>query len=208
MNEFCDRFRRNVTSSSPFVTTSSRLRYQALRGLTRNFSAAVPLIRSQVHLTSLAVNGLPSCHLTPGRNLKVSSLPSSLHDQLRARSGTIDSRLFCGTCWSNMTRLLNTPIIGPSTAIVDSSWSDTLARLVPSGILRTPPGFCARAGSHIDRTASAPHASAMFRNFVFICLHPSRRAGSPAPCRELIFGARRLLVKPCVFHPVAVVDAV
>ena len=59
--------------------------------------------------------------LTPCRNLKINSLPSSLSDQLEARSGTIDSRLFCGTWWSNMTRLLNTPIIGPSAAIVDSS---------------------------------------------------------------------------------------
>ena len=30
---------------------------------------AVPSSRSNVHLTSLAVNGLPSCHLTPWRNL-------------------------------------------------------------------------------------------------------------------------------------------
>src|ERR1700751_678585 len=127
--------------------TSSRLRYQDLRGLTRNFSVVLPVTRSQVHLTSAAVNGLPSCHLTPSRSLKVSSFPSSLHDHLEARSGTIELRVVCGTCWSNMTRLLNTPIIGPSTTIVDCSWIDTLAMLVPSGILRMPPGFCARAGS-------------------------------------------------------------
>jgi hypothetical protein len=29
----------------------------------------------------------------------VSSVPTSLHDQPVARSGTIDCRLFCGTCW-------------------------------------------------------------------------------------------------------------
>src|SRR6202048_2436829 len=130
------------------MVTSSRLRYQALRGLMRNFSGAVPAIRSQVHLTSLAVNGLPSCHLTPCRNLKVSSLPSSLHDQLEARSGTIDSMLFCGTCWSNMTRLLNTPIMGPRAEIVDSSWIDMLAGLVIIGILSTPPRFSAWARAH------------------------------------------------------------
>ena len=45
------------------------------------------------HLTSFAVNGLPSCHLTPWRSGRVSSVPSSLHDQLVARSGTIDCRL-------------------------------------------------------------------------------------------------------------------
>src|SRR5689334_7353937 len=83
--------------------TSSRLLYQDLRGLTRNFSIDLPVIRSQVHLTSAAVNGLPSCHFTPSRSLKVSSLPSSLHDQLEARSETIELRVFCGTCWSNIT---------------------------------------------------------------------------------------------------------
>src|SRR5437879_2682752 len=46
-----------------------------------------------------------------------------------------------------MTRLLNTPIIGPSVAIVDSSWIDILAGLVPSGIRRMPPDFCASAGA-------------------------------------------------------------
>ena len=56
----------------------------------RSFSLDLPCSRSQVHLTSLAVNGLPSCHLTPWRNGKVSSVPSSLHDQPVARSGTIE----------------------------------------------------------------------------------------------------------------------
>src|ERR1700730_2158381 len=135
MKEVCGRWGRNVTSRSPFGVTSSRLRYQDLRGLTRSFSADLPAIRSQVHLTSAAVNDLPSCHLTPGRNLKVSSLPSSLHAQLVPRSGTIEPRLFCGTCWSNITRLLNTPIIGPRATIVDSSWRDTVGRLDTTWIL-------------------------------------------------------------------------
>ena len=39
--------------------------YQDLRGLRRSFSLDLPVSRSQVHLTSLAVKGLPSCHLTP-----------------------------------------------------------------------------------------------------------------------------------------------
>jgi len=42
-------------------------------------------------------------------------------DQRVARSGTIELRLFCLTCWSNMTRLLKTPIIGRSETIVPSS---------------------------------------------------------------------------------------
>src|SRR6266852_4230007 len=94
------------------VVTSSRLRYHALRGLRRSFSFALPSSRSKVHLTSAAVNGLPSCHLTPWRRLKVSSVPSSLHDQPVARSGSIDLRLFCGSSCLYMTRLLKTPIIG------------------------------------------------------------------------------------------------
>ncbi len=51
---------------------------------------------SKVHLTSAAVNGLPSCHFTPSRRAKVSVLPSSLQVHLVARSGTMPSRLFCG----------------------------------------------------------------------------------------------------------------
>src|SRR5438552_15743923 len=51
----------------------STLCHQPLRGLIRSLSSVLPCSRSKVHLTSLAVNGLPSCHLTPERNLKVSS---------------------------------------------------------------------------------------------------------------------------------------
>src|ERR1700730_771210 len=105
----------------------------------------MPSSRSQVHLTSLAVNGLPSCHLTPWRNGKVSSLPSSLHDQLVARSGMIESGLFCATSWRHMTRLLNTPIIGRKSAPVASSCNDMLAGLAKNEILRVPPAFWAKA---------------------------------------------------------------
>src|ERR1700693_5317168 len=100
---------------------------------------------SQVHLTSAAENGLPSCHLTRWGTASLSPVPSSLHDQLVARSGKIDWRLFCGTCWSKMTRLLKTAIIGPSVERVDSSWIDVRAGLSGAGTLRIPPGFCAGA---------------------------------------------------------------
>jgi hypothetical protein len=50
-----------------------RFAYQDLRGLRRSLSLAVPVSRSQVHLTSLAVKRLPSYHLTPWRSGKVSS---------------------------------------------------------------------------------------------------------------------------------------
>src|SRR5215831_6015961 len=120
MKAGCGRFKRNVSSKSPLVTTSSRLRYHALRGLRRSFSVDLPCSRSQVHLTSLAVKGLPSCHLTPWRRRKVSAVLSSSHDHSVARSGTIEFRLVWGTCWSYMTRLLNTPIIGPWAALPQS----------------------------------------------------------------------------------------
>ena len=54
-----------------------------------------------------------------------------------------------------MTRLFITAIIGPA-ARVDSSWIDTLAGLVISGIRNVPPDFCANAGI----TATIPAISA------------------------------------------------
>src|SRR6516225_11236075 len=87
-----------VPSNSPRVLTSATLSYQDLRGLTRSLSLPVSISKFQVHLTSAAVNDLPSCHLTPWRSGKVSSLPSSFHSHLVATSGTIESRLFCATC--------------------------------------------------------------------------------------------------------------
>src|SRR6266481_1710110 len=137
----CGRFRRKVTSLSPFAVTSSRLRYHALRGLRRSLSVDLPVNRSQVHLTSLAVSGLPSCQVMPWRNGKVSSVPSSLHDQLVARSGTTDCREFRGTSCLNMTRLLKTPIIGRWAKTVASSWIDMLAGLSRLYAVNTPPCF-------------------------------------------------------------------
>src|SRR6266567_4239159 len=135
------------------------LPYQALRGLTRSFSSVLPERRSQVHFTSLAVNGLPSCHLTPWRSGKRSSVPSSLHDQPVARSGTIDSMLFCATCWSKTTRLLKTPIIGRSAAGVDSSCSDMLAGLSKWESCRMPPAFWAIAGLITVNPSDSPTAA-------------------------------------------------
>src|SRR5437763_1926399 len=79
------------------VMTSTTSSYQDLRGFLRNFCWDFPISMSNVHLTSLDVNGLPSCHLTPCLSLKSSVLPSALQAQLSASSGTIDSRLFCAT---------------------------------------------------------------------------------------------------------------
>src|ERR1700730_17410968 len=114
---------------------------------------------------SLAVNGMPSCQVTPSRNGKVSSVPSSFHDQPVARSGTTDCGLVCGTCWSNMTRLLKTPIIGPSAKTVDSSWIDMLAGLSGLYILKIPPCFWANAVSARDNASkSAPAAASWCRS--------------------------------------------
>src|SRR5580700_1318334 len=126
------------------MVTSSRLLYHDLRGLSRSFSLALPLRTSQVHLTSAAVKGFPSCHLTPWCSGKVSSVPSSLQRHSVASSGTIDSGVFCGSSCLQKTRLLNTPIVGRLPATVDSSSIDMLAGLSKWPILRVPPDFCAK----------------------------------------------------------------
>src|SRR5258708_30175917 len=98
--------------------------------------------------------------VTPCRKTNLSCVLSSFQDQLVARSGTIDCRLFCATCWSNSTRLLNTGIIGPSETTVASSRIDMLAGLSRLGILKMPPLFCASAAPDTRITASAaPNAT-------------------------------------------------
>src|SRR5271170_1095033 len=137
------------------------LLYQDLRGLTRSLSLPLPISKSQVHLTSAAVNGFPSCHLTPWRSGNRNSVPSSLHDQPVARSGTIEAREFCATCWSYMTRLLKTPIAGRNAAPVASSSSDMLAGLSKNEIFRMPPAFCASAGLPAHIATSSALATAV-----------------------------------------------
>src|SRR5438105_759181 len=132
----------------------------------RSFSSALSIKRSKVHLTSAAVKGLPSCRLTPWRSGKVNSVPSSFHDQLVAKSGTIDCRLACGTSCLYMTRLLNTPIAGRSAATVDSSRMDMLAGLSKCDSLRIPPGFWASAGSAAAIAVRSPPATATLRIFM------------------------------------------
>src|SRR5712691_13333675 len=180
--EGCGLFRWKVTSLSPFVVTSSRFAYQDLRGLRRSASPALPASMSQVHFTSLAANGVPSCHLTPWRSGKVNSVPSSFHDQLVARSGMIDSMLFCGTSCLYITRLLKTPIIGRNAANVDSSCSETLAGLSKNGTLRIPPDFCATAGPATNKTASTGPtvANAPRLRFIFVYLPLFLRVRSAA----------------------------
>src|SRR6516162_8308575 len=153
------------------MVTASRLRYQDFRGLTRSFSLVFPVSKSHVHTTSLAVKGLPSCHRTLWRNGNVRSVPSSFHDQPVARSGPIESRLFCFTCWSNMSRLLNTPIIGPSATNVASSWIDMLAGLSGLYIFKMPPGFWAEAGAPAATTRSNGAAIAHAPRYRIISVH-------------------------------------
>src|SRR5258708_27817544 len=91
------------------------------RGFCFSLSRARPVSRLKVHSTSLAENSQPSCHWTPWRSLKVSSVLSSfqLHDS--ARSGRIDLSLFCGTLGSNTTRLLNIGMNGTTVEAVAPS---------------------------------------------------------------------------------------
>src|SRR5215468_4430463 len=125
------------------------------------------------------------------RNGTVSSVPSSFHDQPVARSGTTEARLFCFTCWSNMIRLLNTPIIGPWAKTVASSRIDMLAGLSGLYILRMPPCFWANAVPLPNITISSALAAIAAPSVDFIYV---------APCL--------LFVEPDVFHAPAVVDAV
>ncbi|CAH1692489.1 hypothetical protein CHELA1G11_21103 [Hyphomicrobiales bacterium] len=48
-------------------------------------------MRSNVNFTSSAVNGAPSCHLTPSRRLKVQTVASALVSQDVARDGSTSS---------------------------------------------------------------------------------------------------------------------
>src|SRR5580704_10259419 len=89
------------------MLTSCSFPYQTLRGLRwKSALSPLPISIRQVHCTSLAVNGLPSCQTTPCRSLKVSLVLVESHDQLSARSGTTVSRLSCGLAGSKRTRLL------------------------------------------------------------------------------------------------------
>src|SRR6185437_11602274 len=134
----------------PFVTTSLRLAYQILRGFLRMisfFSSPRPASASQVHFTSAEVKGLPSCHLTPWRSLKVSFVLSAFQAQLSARSGTIWSGLLTFSWGSKTTRLLNTAMKGWFTEIVVSSWIEALGGLSRWEIRSVPPCFWANAGT-------------------------------------------------------------
>src|SRR5262249_19359605 len=132
----------------------SRLVYQDARGFLRKSSGSFPVSLFQVHCTSFAENGLPSCHLTPWRSLKMSLVLSPFQDQLSARSGTMLLSLFCFSFGSNITRLLNTPIIGIEVEMVASSWIDMLGGLSRCRTCKVPPDFCANAGVPIGLAAS------------------------------------------------------
>src|SRR5439155_22665411 len=176
--------------------TSSRFRYQDLRGLTRHFSLDLPVSMSKVQMTSFAVNGLPSCQVMPCRSGKVNAVPSSFQDQPVARSGRIDWRLFCGTCWSNMTRLLNTSIIGPSAKTVASSWIDMLAGLSGLYIFRMPPCFWANAASAANIARDNEPAAANPRRLRFISVHlPWLSRGRPVP--SWLGSLTKLAAEPC-----------
>jgi Sigma-70 region 3 len=88
-----------------------------------------------------------------GREPTPEELAAKLADQAVVRSGSIDCIEFCGTCWSKMTRFLNTPITGATVEIVTSSKVDMLAGLSRWAIRNMPPGFCANAGPASQKRA-------------------------------------------------------
>src|SRR6516162_3379977 len=175
----------------------------------RNLVVDRPSSMSQVHCTSLAVKGWPSCQRTPCRSRKVNSVPSSFHDQSVARSGTIDCNLFCGTCWSKTTRLLNTAIIGATVEIVTSSSVDMLAGLSRCATRNTPPGCCASAGPATARAVS-PATPANRREFIptRVILLCASRPTQGASVRTSHPNSAWLLVEPYVFEAGAIVNAV
>src|SRR6266567_1602812 len=77
-----------------------------------------------------------------------------------------------------MTRLLNTAIIGVTAMRVASSCIDMLAGLLPIGMRKTPPGFCAKPMPPIRHIASANAATAHVR--------PTRRIGPLRLCRLIL----------------------
>src|SRR5262249_41872442 len=105
-----------------------------------------------------------------------------------------------------MTRLLNTPIIGPSAMIVASSWIDMLAGLSTCGMRRIPPDFwaCAGAAARAQSSAAVTVNRRRCRSIAFSSL--GDRAVESA--LAVISDRTTLLVHPHVFHTPAVVGAV
>src|SRR5207248_11449436 len=100
-----------------------------------------------------------------------------------------------------MTRLLKTPIIGPSVAIVDSSWIDIEAGLVTNGMRRMPPDVSAAAVPAALVASSS--AAAKFVRVRRIAILPIT-----SPYRHPGEFETTLFVEPGVFPAVAAKDAV
>src|SRR5713101_6289385 len=92
-----------------------------------------------------------------------------------------------------MTRLLNTPIIGPSAKTVASSWIDMLAGLSGLYILRIPPGFCAHAAPPVVAASSTAPAIAITRDCR--CITVSSRCSRPLRPIEETRGGTLVLVR-------------
>src|SRR5215831_10106105 len=70
-----------------------------------------------------------------------------------------------------MTRLLNTPIMGPSAKTVASSWIDMLAGLSGEYIFKIPPDFCANAGPAVAEATRIGTARAIAPRYGFIFVY-------------------------------------
>jgi len=102
----------------------------------------------------------------------------------------MDCNVFCGTCWSKMTRLLNTAIIGATVEIVTSSSVDMLAGLSRWEIWRTPPGFCADVAPAMRHTTSSPAAPATTLRQGFIGISVNTAAAATRRRRRASLGTR------------------
>src|SRR5205809_7239310 len=107
------------------MLTSCSFVYQTFRGLRlKSCVSAFPISMRQVHCTSFAVNGWPSCHFTPCRSLNVSLVLVKSQDQLSARSGITVSMLSWTLAGSNTTWLLKMAANGVNEAMVVCSCNE------------------------------------------------------------------------------------
>ena len=79
-----------LQSTSSVVSSTATAFFTSLRYTARLRSFSMMVLK--VHATSRAVSGSPSCHLTPGRILKVQVFWSGESDQSSARPVSLEGR--------------------------------------------------------------------------------------------------------------------
>src|SRR3972149_3760598 len=156
------RLRWKTTVWGSGASMLATLAYQSLRGLILSLACASLASRtmSKVYLTSLEVNGWPSCHLTFFRRKKTRFRELSCHDHFSASSGMIVSMLSVFFNGSKMTRLLKHGMPGHTVEIVEVSWMENpwggASRCIT---LRGPPYFGACPGGWARGSAPTPRST-------------------------------------------------